>query len=226
MSDRTSDALSRFARDVDAGAIVFRDGDAGDEMFVIQAGCVRITKRSTHGERVLATLGAGEFFGEMAILNARPRNANATVTEEGPARLLVIDSRRFEQMIVHNREITLRLIKKLAARLDSADSLIEILMERDPRARVMRAIARHADAFGEASDAGRRVALGAVDLAALVNVDVATVEQVIARLQRVRIISLEPDGRALVLHDIGRLLDFLEFLEMPQRFASEGAVTP
>jgi CRP-like cAMP-binding protein len=148
------------------------------------------------------------------------------VTDDAPARLLVIDSRRFEQMIVHNREVTLRLIKKLASRLDSADSLIEILMERDPRARVMRAIARHADAFGEASASGRRVALGAVELAALVNVDVATVEQVIARLQRVRIISLEPDGRALVLHDLDRLHDFLEFLEMPQRFGTEGAVAP
>ncbi|MFI5301713.1 MAG: Crp/Fnr family transcriptional regulator [Polyangiales bacterium] len=222
MSDRTSDALSRFARDVDAGAVVFRDGDAGDEMFVIQSGQVRISKKIAQGERVIAVLGAGEFFGEMAILNGRPRNATATVTEDGPAHLLAIDSRRFEQMIAHNREITLRLIKKLAARLDSADSLIEILMERDPRARVMRAIARHAESFGEAIASGQRVAIGVTDLAALVNVDVATTEQVVARLQRVRIVSIEPDGHAMILHDVDRLLDFLEFLEMPQRFAHEG----
>jgi CRP-like cAMP-binding protein len=222
MSDRTSDALSKFARDLAAGALVFRDGDAGDEMFVIQNGHVRISKKSTQGERVIALLGPGEFFGEMAILNGRPRNATATVSDDGPARLLAIDAKRFEQMIVHNREITLRLIKKLAARLESADSLIEILMERDPRARVMRAIARHAESFGESGPDGRRIAVGALEIAAMVNVDVAVAEQVLARLQRVRIVSVAPDGRALVLHDIGRLMDFLEFLEMPQRFAGEG----
>ena len=52
-------------------------------------------------------------------------------------------------MVARNAEIALRLIKKLAKRLDSADALVEILMHRDPKARVMLALARHADAFGE-----------------------------------------------------------------------------
>lgn len=230
----TEGALARFSREFPAGSVLFKEGEHGEEMFVVQSGLVRITKRVQNGDRVLATLGAGEFIGEMALLNAKPRTATATVTDDGPARVLVIDAKRFEQMIANNREITVRLIKKLAARLDSADALIEILMHKDPKARVMRALSRHAESFGEpvsggppsgapasgpASAGGVRVALMPEELAAQVNVDLATTNEVLARLRRVRVISIDEAG--IVVHDLDRLVDFLEFLEMPQKFGTE-----
>jgi len=216
MSERP-DSLSRFVRELEPGAILFREGEAGEEMFVIQAGRVRISKLVGSDDRVLATLGPGEFLGEMAILNAKPRTATAVVTEDGPAKVLVIDAKRFEQMVANNREITLRLIKKLAARLESADALIEILMHKDPKARVMRALTRHADSFGEPTPHGRRVGLTAEELSAQVNADLELVHEVLARLRRVHVISIEPSG-TLIVHDVDRLRDFLEFLEMPQKF--------
>jgi CRP/FNR family cyclic AMP-dependent transcriptional regulator len=134
--------------------------------------------------------------------------------------VLVIDAKRFEQMIANNREITLRLIKKLASRLESADALIEILMHKDPKARVMRALSRHAEAFGEETPDGRRVALTPAELAAQVNVEDEIVEEVLGRLKRVRVVSVEATGN-LIVHDVDRLLDFLEFLEMPQKFGGD-----
>ncbi len=234
----TDGALARFARDYPAGTVVFREGELGEEMYVIQSGHVRIQKRvgsraaalasgnevgkdAATDDRVLATLGAGEFFGEMAILNDKPRTATAVVADDGPARILVIDAHRFEQMVIHNREITVRLIKKLAARLASADALIEILMHKDPRARVMRGLARLAETFGEEQGNGRRVGISREELGAQVNAEPEEVEEVLGRLRRVRVISIEPT--AIVVHDMDRLLDFLEFLEMPQRFAGSAS---
>jgi CRP-like cAMP-binding protein len=214
----TRGALARFSREFAPGAVLFREGEIGAEMYVIQSGHVRISKRVANGDKVLATLGPGEFLGEMAILNSKPRTATATVSPEGPAKVLTIDAKRFEQMISNNREITLRLIKKLAARLDSADALIEILMHKDPKARVMRGLSRHAEAFGAPTDNGVRVTLTAQDLAAQVNADLAVTNDVLNRLRRVRVISIEEAGTILV-HDLDRLFDFLEFLEMPQKFA-------
>lgn len=219
----TEGALARFSRELPAGSILFREGDRGEEMFVIQSGQVRIVKRVANGEKVLATLGPGEFLGEMAILNSKPRTATAQVTDDGPAKVLAIDAKRFEHMIANNREIVLRLIKKLAARLDSADALIEILMHKDPKARVVRALARHAESFGQPTQSGVRVLLDADDLAAQVNVDAAQTADVLSRLRRVRVISVEADGKILV-HDLDRLFDFLEFLEMPQKFGGETSV--
>ena len=81
-------------------------------------------------EKILAILGPGEFFGEMAIISNKPRNATAVVEET--ARLLVIDPKTFEGMIRGNSEIAVRMIKKLAERLSEADAQIENLLLSDP----------------------------------------------------------------------------------------------
>jgi CRP/FNR family transcriptional regulator, cyclic AMP receptor protein len=210
-----SDPLfARFGREYQAGDVLFREGEAGDVMFVIQSGAVRISKEVGGEHRMLAVLGPGEFLGEMAILNGKPRTATATVVED--ARCLVIEARTLESMVARNAEIAIRLIKKLAKRLDSADALVEILMHRDPKARVMLALSRHAEGFGEEGEGGIRVRTTAADLALEVGVDLTVAEEVLARLRRLRLIAEEPG--AIVVFDTARLADFLEFLEMPQKF--------
>jgi len=213
-----SDPLfARFGREFSPGDVLFREGESGDVMFVIQSGAVRISKAIGGVDKVLAVLGPGEFLGEMAILNGKPRTATATVVEQ--ARCLVIEARTLEQMVARNAEIALRLIKKLAKRLDSADTLVEILMHRDPKARVMLALARHADAFGEHTDDGIRVRTTAAEIAREVGVEDAVADEVMARLRRLRLVTEEESS--IVVADVGRLQDFLEFLEMPQKFGGE-----
>jgi len=213
-----SDPLfARFGREYAPGEVLFREGDAGEVMFVIQAGAVRISKAVSGEDKLLAVLGPGEFLGEMAILNNRPRTATATVVE--PARCLVIDARTLEQMVARNAEIALRLITKLAKRLDAADTLVEILMHRDPKARLMLALARHADAFGEHTEAGVRVRTTALDVAREVGVDASVADEVMARLRRLRLVVEEES--AIVIADLARLHEFLEFLETPHKFGGE-----
>src|SRR4051794_40096906 len=132
--------FARFGRDFAAGEVLFQEGEVGNHMFVIQSGQVRVSKRIGPNDKVLAVLGAGEFVGEMAILNGKPRTATATVVEA--AQCLIISAKTLEAMISKNSEIALRLIKKLASRLDSADALVEILMHQDPRIRVILALSR------------------------------------------------------------------------------------
>src|ERR687886_3110776 len=130
------DALfQRFGKEFKRGDVLFREGEPGKEMYVIQAGKANITKRVRDTEKILATLGSGEFFGEMAILNNKPRSAGAIMAEDG--KLLVIDPRTFEAMIRGNVEIAVRLIKKLSDRLQEADEQIENLLLKDPNSRVV-----------------------------------------------------------------------------------------
>jgi CRP-like cAMP-binding protein len=213
----TDPLFARFGREYPPGEVLFREGDTGEVMFVIQSGAVRISKAIGGIDKTLAVLGPGEFLGEMAILNGRPRTATATVVE--PTRCLLIEAKTLESMVARNAEIALRLIKKLAKRLDSADSLVEILMHSDPKARVMLALARHADAFGEHTDEGVLVRVTPEEIAVEVGVGVDVADEVMARLKRLRLVT-EADG-ALVVGDVGRLQDFLEFLEMPQKFGGE-----
>ncbi len=211
-----SDQLfARFGKTCEPGDVLFREGEAGDTMYVIQSGAVRISKTVKGEDKTLAILGPGEFFGEMAILNAKPRNATAIVEQR--ARVLVLGGRTFEQMVITNVEIAVRLIKKLARRLDSANELIEVLMHRDPKARVILGLSREAQFIGERQPDGKvLVPLSVADLGEQVGLSPRETEDVLNRLRRLRII--ESDPRGLLVSDVERLEEFFSFLEMREKF--------
>ncbi len=145
--------FQRFGKEFPKGTVLFREGETGKEMFVLQSGRVVITKTVRDTVKILATLGPGEFFGEMALISNKPRNATATVDE--PARLLVIDPKTFEGMIRGNSEIAVRMIKKLAERLDEADAQIENLLLADPASRVVQQILHACQSRGRPDGGGR-----------------------------------------------------------------------
>ena len=216
-----SDPLfARFGRECPAGEVLFREGEPGDVMYVLREGVVRISKGSPEGDKTLAVLGAGEFFGEMSILNEKPRTATAEVVEA--AKLLVINARTFEQMVKGNSEIAIRLIKKLAMRLDSANELIEVLLHRDPKARVILGIARQVELIGEEREGGAVfVPMERDELASEVGVSVGETNEVLHRLRRLNIAeeSVDELGRlGFLVHDVRRLREVLEFLEMREKF--------
>jgi CRP/FNR family cyclic AMP-dependent transcriptional regulator len=202
---------SRFTRSFKAGEVIFREGELGLTMFVVRTGQVRISKQVRGGERTLATLGPGEFFGEMAVLSGRPRTATAIAL--GDVSLLELDEGRFETMINTQAEITARILKKLARRLDDADSLIAILTKRDPKTRVILGLIREAEERGlpgEADDS-RIVQRDFGELATELGVRQAELDEVIARMVRVRLVR--PVQGGIELASIAKIMEFLGFLE-------------
>ena len=65
MADIQGQLFSRFGKEIPAGTVLFQEGDKGEEMYIIQSGRVKISKRTRGVEKNLATLEKGEFFGEM-----------------------------------------------------------------------------------------------------------------------------------------------------------------
>lgn len=104
---------SRFQVDLAAGEAVFREGDPGDAMYVIESGSIDILSRS-RGNAPLARLGTGDFFGDMSMLEDRPRSADAVAHEA--SRVLRIDRAEFADLLHQNAEIGIRIMRKLAAR--------------------------------------------------------------------------------------------------------------
>ena len=182
-------------------------------MFVIQGGRVIISKAVGDVEKVLCTLGQGEFFGEMSILCDRPRSATATVAED--AKILVIDPKTFEAMVRSNAEVAIRMIKTLAERLQAADDQISNQLFQDGSSRIVHYLATAA-ARAARADAQVRLSVTGEQLPALVGVEPAQVEEVLLKLQRARIIALEADG--IVIPEVAKLRHFLEFLQMKVRF--------
>jgi CRP-like cAMP-binding protein len=211
----------RYARTFPRGTVLFREGEPGREMYVVQQGKVVISKRVGAVEKVLSALGPGEFLGEMSILNAQPRSATATCVEE--SRLLVIDGATFESMVRGSPEIALRLVRALAGRLREADRQIENLLLRDARARVVHFLGDEAARAGTSrpgsSGEGVRLELAVDEIAGRLGLEPAKVREVLESLERARL--LDSREGALVVRDPGRLRHFLDFLQLQE--PGEGA---
>lgn len=206
--------FQRFGREFPRGTVLFREGEPGKEMYVLQAGRVAISKKVRDVEKVLATLGPGEFFGEMAIISNKPRNASAVVADD--AKVLVIDPKTFEAMIRGNSEIAVRMIKKLADRLSEADSQIENLLLADPSSRVVHGILQACQSRGRQMEEGIEIDFAVRDQPREIGVGEPAIRFMLDKLERSGII--ERSGDRLVVHDTARLHDFLSYLEMKWKF--------
>jgi CRP/FNR family transcriptional regulator, cyclic AMP receptor protein len=205
--------FQRFGREFPCGATLFREGETGREMYVVQQGRVTISKRVGDVEKILSSLGPGEFLGEMAILNNNPRSATAVCAEH--SKLLVIDAKTFEAMIRGNAEIAVRMIKKLADRLQDADEQIENLLFHDASSRVVHYLAIAAEKAPR-GEGGHRIPTRAGELAARVGVRPEAADEVLGKLVKAKIVVLGAD--ALLVPDAAKLRHFLEFLQMKAHF--------
>jgi CRP-like cAMP-binding protein len=99
--------------DVPAGQALTREGQSGGEFFVILQGSVEVDKGGT----VVASLGPGDFLGEIALIDGGPRTATATTTS--PARLLVLARREFNTLLDDFVEIRRSVMNALCDRVRS-----------------------------------------------------------------------------------------------------------
>jgi len=211
-ADKGQEGLfERFGRTFPAGSLVFCEGDPGAELYVIQSGRVQISRRVRGREMHLITLAAGEFFGEMAIVNNKPRSATATVIEE--ARMLVLDARTFEAMVRGNSEIAVRLVKKLAARLDAANAQVEKLLLQDLNHRLVYHLRRVT--AGQPGDTPILVETNLEDLANQLDAEPHDVQKCLERLQQAKLVALTEQGLEIAALD--KLDQFLSFLDMKER---------
>src|SRR5437763_5042992 len=109
--------------DCKTGTFLFRAGDAGDAMYIIEHGKVRICVQAADGHQVTLTeLGRGDFFGEMALLDGKRRSADAVIAED--ARLAVLSREHFLSFVRSSPNVALELLAALANRLRHTDELL------------------------------------------------------------------------------------------------------
>src|SRR5713226_10674811 len=138
-------------RDVDAGVALFRTGDDGDAMFLIESGRVRIAITDEDKKEItLAELAQGDFFGEMAIIDGKQRSADAIVSEA--ARLAVLSRENFLRFIRNNPTVALEMLSATFGRLRRTDKLLQQRVSRnvnEEQRKRMTVADRAADALAE-----------------------------------------------------------------------------
>jgi CRP-like cAMP-binding protein len=103
-----------FERRFEAGETVFEQGDPGETLYIIQSGEVELSRRGIGGPRLVARIGAGDFFGETSVLVGGPRTVRAEIVSD--ARLLELDASTLEAMCLDRPEVAIRFIRRLASR--------------------------------------------------------------------------------------------------------------
>jgi CRP-like cAMP-binding protein len=111
-----------FTEDIAAGEYVFREGELGTEMFILQEGQVEILKLVAGAEEQLAVLEKGDFFGEMSLLEDLPRTATARAVTD--CKVIRINGATFDQMLRTKPEIAVRIMRKLSRRLRQTDQML------------------------------------------------------------------------------------------------------
>ena len=107
-----------------AGALIFRKGEPGRSLMLIVSGQVKISVSAPDGkEAVLAVLGVGEILGEMAILENKPRSADATALT--PCEVLLLQRRDFIPYLERNPSMAIRLLTMVCDRLRRTSTLLE-----------------------------------------------------------------------------------------------------
>src|SRR5678815_465238 len=132
LDDDAARELRRLLSDkrVPQNTRLFRQGDKGDAMYLIESGRVRISIRDDDdAEVILAELAQGDFFGEMSIIDGRQRSADAKVIED--AQLAILSREAFLSFVRNNPDVALEMLSALTDRLRRTDELLRSRVSRN-----------------------------------------------------------------------------------------------
>jgi CRP/FNR family transcriptional regulator, cyclic AMP receptor protein len=176
-----------FERSFRAGQVIYDEGEAGDVLYVIEAGHVELTRERPDGPRVVARLGAGDLFGELSALLGRPRGHRAVAV--GATRLLELDAGTFEAMCVARPEIAIRVIQSLAERAVDLEQRLAALGVDDLLRPLVRVLLRRA----EPVESGRRLATTLRALARESGLSLPEAHRALGQLLERRLVQLVDD---------------------------------
>ncbi len=150
--------FEKHVRFFDQGAVIFRENDDGNEMFIIIQGLVEIRKSTgPTSSKILTTLQKGDMFGEMAIIEKQPRSATAVATQ--PTRVLVLNEKLYDNMIGTNPDFARKMNKVLSERIRRADAIIQNIMTTNRQNQLWSGLVQYAREKGVATFKGSRVSI-------------------------------------------------------------------
>lgn len=193
--------LRRFRRD----QAIFHQGDPGDSLFVLESGAVKIVLASQEDEEeaIIATLGRGDFFGELALLDGRPHSASAIALE--PTEALVLQRVAFLGLIDTQPGLRRALLEALAAELRRLTGHVEELHFLDLPGRIAIRLVRLAEeaAPGQRRDVRMDWPYTQAELAAMIGGTRQSVNRLLAEMTARDLLRVEPE--TIVIPDIDRL---------------------
>jgi|WetSurMetagenome_2_1015567.scaffolds.fasta_scaffold435700_1 CRP/FNR family transcriptional regulator, cyclic AMP receptor protein len=189
------------------GEYIIYEGDEGNELFIIIEGLVKITKLNEDGrEKILATLGEGEFFGELALVDGAPRSA--TVQAKSACIMYSLARNEFLNLLRQAPEVCLSIITVLARRLREANIQIEDMTFKDARSKLVSLLLELASKYGGPTAASDKVRLQHKfthqELADMISSSRETVSRLMGNLLEEGFIEMDSDHHLLIKKPKGK----------------------
>jgi CRP/FNR family transcriptional regulator/CRP/FNR family cyclic AMP-dependent transcriptional regulator len=179
-------------RKFDRGETIFLKGEPGDTLYVMLEGEVKIVLAGSDGqESILVVLGEGDFFGEMALFDAKPRSADAVAVSD--TQTLVLRRDVFEGFVKEHPEIAFPIFRALVARIRRTTHRLEDVMFLDLPTRVAKKLLQLAAKHGVQTSRGVRIdiPISQQELAEMVGATRPRVNEQLRALSRDGLIEVE-----------------------------------
>ena len=204
-SDLEEAELERFShvavpRSFPAGTRVFHEGDNSDACYIVKEGTFRVTREHSDGRAItLATLGRGEIFGELAMLDGDKRSASAEALTDGE--LLALPAGDVRSLLARHPEIALKLVAGLVRRLRAANVRLTKQSFQTVPSRVAGILAQLSREGQDGNGSGEgevTIRMNQTDLAQLAGTSRESVSRFLAELERAGVVR-SGRGRVTVL---------------------------
>jgi CRP/FNR family transcriptional regulator, cyclic AMP receptor protein len=181
------------------GERLFAEGDAGDRLYVVLDGKIKLTRSAPDGrENLVSVIGPGEMFGELSLFDPRPRTMSATAVTDVRLAALAHDDLRV--WLTGRPDVAMHLLRALARRLRRTNDVMSDLVFTDVPGRVAKALLDLAERFGTQQDDGVQVNhdLTQEELAQLVGASRETVNKALADFVARGWLQLHPKSVLLI----------------------------
>lgn len=207
--------LQHFGRRYAAGEVIFREGEQGREVFILQEGRVRVLKRVRTVERSLQILKPGDLFGEGALLPGFVRTSSAVALSD--VVVLALDPDTFGALLQGSAAVAMRLVQQLVRRLRDAEDQIENMMLRDNQSKVVNALLKLAGESGHTSGSAQ-VPVSPLELSSRSGLDVDTVKRCVLQLREGHYVRIVDEK--IVIDDLDALRRLFALLGMKEQIRS------
>ena len=196
-------------RRFNAGQIIFHHGDPGGLLYIISRGKVKITHSTPDGqEAMLAIFGAGDFFGELALLDDSPRSATVEALE--PTETMTLHRDEFIRYINNNPDFSLHVLQTLAQHIRRLNNQLSDIFFLDLPARLARQLLHLAEQHGRNTDEGIRIELSLTqtDLAEMTGATRVSINKALGRFRRSNWVKVS--GRKFTIIDRDALRNLIQ----------------
>lgn len=203
----TKNLFQQYVKTFEPGQVIFKEGDPGDVLFVIIQGEVEIRKRTAgSASKTLIAFHQGDIFGEMALIEKKPRSATAIATKA--SRVLVMNDSLLDKMLEGNPDFARKMIRILSERIRKANLIIQTMAGTNRQHQVFAGLQEFAKSKGMSTFKGHRVNIAEFLEWARTSLGIADKEttDIIQEFLRRRIIAHSATGKGEILVDVERVL--------------------